>query len=201
MILEVAWTHLDPVPDGGEEGGRVDDGDRAERLGVVGRRECGGFLEVRAEGPEGGERALVEVDNCRDGRDGRRRGVVREVRAEPEDETGHGLVERDAVGGMRWRRDVMRVSTDRLANGRENLGGVGRGGRGRSMAHMRWYRRSGGTELSSFWRGPEREAILYTYTGRPFCALRIEGVSVAAEGGGGAASDAPTLSLRPVQRG
>lgn len=86
-------THLDPAPDGREEGGRVDDGDSAECLGVIGGRERGGFLQVRAEPPDCTERDVLEVDDRCDGGYGRRCGCMREVCAEPEDETGHSLVE------------------------------------------------------------------------------------------------------------
>lgn len=89
-------TYLDPAPDSGEEGGRVDDGDGTERLGVVGCRERRGLLEVRAEAPDGAECDVLEVDDGGDGGDGCRRGRVWEVSAEPEDEAGHGLVEGDA---------------------------------------------------------------------------------------------------------
>ena len=92
-------THLDPTPDGREERGRVDDGDRAERLGVVGGRERGGFLEVRAEVPEEVERDRVEVDDRRAGGDGRRRDRAGEGAAETEHEPREGLVEHHAGFG------------------------------------------------------------------------------------------------------
>lgn len=88
-------THFDPTPDGGEEGGRVDNGDGAERLGVVGCREGGGLLKVRAEAPDITEGDVLEVNDGGDGGYGCRRGRVREVGAEPEDEASHGLVEGD----------------------------------------------------------------------------------------------------------
>lgn len=94
-------THLDPAPHDGEERRGVDDGDGAERLGVVGGREGGRLLEVRVEGPHRAEGDVLEVDDRRHGRDGRGRVRVREVRAEPEDEARHGLVERHAARGAR----------------------------------------------------------------------------------------------------
>jgi len=42
-------AHLDPAPDGGEEGRRIDDSNCVERLGVVRSGEFGGLLEVPAE--------------------------------------------------------------------------------------------------------------------------------------------------------
>ena len=126
-------THLYPAPDGGEEGRGVDDGYGAERLGVVGGREGGSFLEVRAERPEEGERDLVEVDNSGDRGDGRGCSAVREGGTEAEDKEGHCLVEGDAgvpgklhggrSGTAGWRGDVS-------AGGPRGRGmTVGRGGK------------------------------------------------------------------------
>lgn len=70
-------THLDPAPDGREEGWRVDHGDGAERLRVVGGCECRGLLKVRAEAPDGAEGDVLEVDDRCDGGDGRWSGRVR----------------------------------------------------------------------------------------------------------------------------
>jgi len=56
---------LDPAPDGGEEGRRVDDGDCVERLGVVRGGEFGGLLEMPAEGPHHAKGNTAEVNDRR----------------------------------------------------------------------------------------------------------------------------------------
>ena len=64
-------AHLDPVPDNGEEGRRVDDGDCVERFWIVGGCKFRGMLEVAAERPHQTKGDTAEVDNrsrCRDGR-------------------------------------------------------------------------------------------------------------------------------------
>jgi hypothetical protein len=45
---EKRTAHLDPAPDGGEEGGCVDDGDRVERFWIVGSGKFRGVLKVAA---------------------------------------------------------------------------------------------------------------------------------------------------------
>lgn len=99
--VKEAGTHLDPIPHGREKRGRVHDRDRAQRLGIIRGRERGRLLEVRAERPERGQGDLLEVNDRGDGGDGRRRGAVRQVRAETQREAGHGLVKRYAGGEKR----------------------------------------------------------------------------------------------------
>jgi hypothetical protein len=56
-------AHLDPAPDGGEEGGSVDDGDCVERFWIVGGGQFGGLLEVAAKRPHQTEGDTAEVNN------------------------------------------------------------------------------------------------------------------------------------------
>jgi hypothetical protein len=61
----VGGAHLDPAPDGGEEGRCIDDGDCVERLGVVRGGEFGGLLEMPAEGPYHAKGDSAKVDDRR----------------------------------------------------------------------------------------------------------------------------------------
>lgn len=88
--------YLYPTPDSREEGRRVDDRDGAQRLGVVGRREPGGFGEVAAQGPHRADRDVLQVDDGRDAGDGRLC-RVRQKAAQRHNEPGHGFIESDAV--------------------------------------------------------------------------------------------------------
>lgn len=69
-------TNLYPSPHGGEEDGRVDDGDGVESFGVVcgGKRGC--LLQVVPERPHGADGDVLEVNDGRDRGDRRGRGGV-----------------------------------------------------------------------------------------------------------------------------
>jgi hypothetical protein len=64
-------AHLDPIPDGGEEGGGVDDGDCVKRFWIVGCGKLRSLLEVVAERPNQTKGDAAEVDDGRRSRDGR----------------------------------------------------------------------------------------------------------------------------------
>jgi len=63
-------AHLDPAPDGREEGGSVDDGDCVERFWIVSGGQFRGLLEVAAKRPHQTKGDTAEVNNrscCCDG--------------------------------------------------------------------------------------------------------------------------------------
>lgn len=56
-------AHLDPAPDGGEEGGSIDDGDCVKCFRIVGGGQFRGLLEVAAKRPHQTKGDTAEVNN------------------------------------------------------------------------------------------------------------------------------------------
>lgn len=92
-------TCLDPAPHSGKERGRVDHRDRAERLRVVGSRECGCLLEVLPPVPERAQGDVLEIDDGCDRGYWRWGGGVGEEAAQRENEAGHHLIQSNS---NRW---------------------------------------------------------------------------------------------------
>jgi hypothetical protein len=65
-------AHLDPAPDGGEEGGGVDDSDLVNSFWIVCGGEFRALLQMTAERPHRAQGDATEVNDRRRRRDRRR---------------------------------------------------------------------------------------------------------------------------------
>ena len=122
-------AHLDPTPDGREEGGGVDDGDLVNGLWIVSCGELRRLLQMTAERPHQAEGDTTEVNNRRRRHDRwwwlrlGGRGLTRRRRswgrpgeggAEGEVEAEHELVEGDSVSrvGLGMRREFKKQTRE-----------------------------------------------------------------------------------------
>ncbi len=62
-------THLDPIPDHGEEGGRVDERNSAQRLGIVCRRKLDAVRKMVPQVPNSPYTDIFEIEDGYDAGD------------------------------------------------------------------------------------------------------------------------------------